>query len=47
MQLVDDQLAAVCDEQIAAAAAEVEGRTELDALVAYLQGLGTNRRARR
>ena len=35
------------DEQIAAAAAEVEGRTELDAVVAYLQGLGTNRRTRR
>ena len=32
------------DEQIAAAASEVEGRTEMDALVAYLQGLGTNRR---
>ncbi|MCZ8132422.1 MAG: cytochrome-c oxidase, cbb3-type subunit II [Steroidobacteraceae bacterium] len=29
------------DEQIAAAAAEVEGRTEMDALIAYLQGLGT------
>ena len=28
------------DEQIAAAASEVEGRTEMDALVAYLQGLG-------
>ena len=35
------------DEQIAAAAAEVEGKTELDALVAYLQGLGTNRSDRR
>ncbi len=35
------------DEQIAGAAAEVEGKTELDALVAYLQGLGTNRRNRR
>ncbi len=35
------------DEQIAGAAAAVEGRTELDALVAYLQGLGTNRRSRR
>ena len=35
------------DEQIAAAAAEVQGKTELDALVAYLQGLGTNRRERR
>jgi cytochrome c oxidase cbb3-type subunit 2 len=35
------------DEMIAAAAAEVEGKTELDALVAYLQGLGTNRRNRR
>ncbi|WP_319243788.1 cytochrome-c oxidase, cbb3-type subunit II [uncultured Propionivibrio sp.] len=28
------------DEQIAGAAKEVEGKTELDALVAYLQGLG-------
>jgi cytochrome c oxidase cbb3-type subunit 2 len=35
------------DEQIAGAAAEVEGKSELDAVVAYLQGLGTNRRARR
>ncbi|MEJ2128677.1 MAG: cytochrome-c oxidase, cbb3-type subunit II [Woeseiaceae bacterium] len=35
------------DEQIAAAASEVEGKTELDALIAYLQGLGINRRARR
>jgi cytochrome c oxidase cbb3-type subunit 2 len=29
------------DEDIAGAAAAVEGRTELDALIAYLQGLGT------
>jgi cytochrome c oxidase cbb3-type subunit 2 len=28
------------DEQIAGAAGEVEGRTEMDALIAYLQGLG-------
>ena len=35
------------DEQIAGAAAEVEGKTELDAVVAYLQGLVTNRRATR
>ena len=35
------------DEMIAGAAAAVEGKTELDALVAYLQGLGTNRRSRR
>ena len=28
------------DEQIAAAAADVEGKTEMDAVVAYLQGLG-------
>ena len=35
------------DEQIAGAAAAVEGRSELDALVAYLQGLGTNRKNRR
>jgi cytochrome c oxidase cbb3-type subunit 2 len=35
------------DEQIAAAAAAVAGRTEMDALIAYLQELGTNRRIRR
>ena len=35
------------DEQVAAAAGEVDGKTEMDALIAYLQGLGTNRRARR
>lgn len=35
------------DEQIAGAAAAVEGKTELDALVAYLQELGTNRTERR
>jgi cytochrome c oxidase cbb3-type subunit 2 len=35
------------DEQIAAAAAAVEGRTEMDALIAYLQKLGTNRSTRR
>ena len=35
------------DEQISAAAAAVEGRTEMDALIAYLQGLGINRRNRR
>ena len=35
------------DEQIAGAAAAVEGKTELDAVVAYLQGLGINRRNRR
>mgnify|MGYP003572925637 FL=1 len=35
------------DEQIASAAGEVEGKSEMDALIAYLQDLGTNRRARR
>jgi cytochrome c oxidase cbb3-type subunit 2 len=35
------------DEQIAAAAKEVEGKTEQDALVAYLQGLGIHIKARR
>lgn len=35
------------DEDIATAAAAVEGKTELDALVAYLQGLGTVISARR
>mgnify|MGYP001824543433 FL=1 len=32
------------DEQIAAAAGEVAGKTEMDAIIAYLQELGTNRR---
>ena len=35
------------DEQIAGAAAAVEGKTEMDAVVAYLQTLGTNRSHRR
>ncbi|MDH3430187.1 MAG: cytochrome-c oxidase, cbb3-type subunit II [Gammaproteobacteria bacterium] len=35
------------DRQIAEAAGQVEGKTEMDALIAYLQELGTNRRARR
>ncbi len=35
------------DEDIAGAAAAVEGKTEMDALIAYLQELGTNRRNRR
>ncbi len=35
------------NEQIEAAAAQVDGRTEMDALVAYLQGLGINRSNRR
>ncbi|NBC23135.1 MAG: cytochrome-c oxidase, cbb3-type subunit II [Gammaproteobacteria bacterium] len=30
------------EEQIAGAAAAVEGKTEMDAMIAYLQGLGTN-----
>jgi cytochrome c oxidase cbb3-type subunit 2 len=35
------------DEQIAAALADLEGKTELDALISYLQGLGTAVKARR
>lgn len=35
------------DAQIANAAAEVRGRTEIEALIAYLQALGTNPRVRR
>lgn len=35
------------DEEIAAAPKQLEGKTELDALVAYLQGLGTQIKARR
>jgi cytochrome c oxidase cbb3-type subunit 2 len=44
LQLLGDPYS---DEQIAGAAAAVEGRTEMDAIVAYLQALGTNRRDRR
>lgn len=35
------------DEQIAAAPAALEGKTEMDAMIAYLQGLGTAIRTRR
>ncbi|NNF40220.1 MAG: cytochrome-c oxidase, cbb3-type subunit II [Woeseiaceae bacterium] len=35
------------DEQVATAAAAVQGRSEMEALIAYLQGLGINRRDRR
>jgi len=35
------------DEQIAGAAAMLEGKTELDAMIAYLQGLGTAVKTRR
>lgn len=35
------------DEQIASAAAAVSGKSEMDALIAYLQDLGTNRSNRR
>lgn len=35
------------DEDIAGAAAAVEGKTEMEAVIAYLQGLGTDRRTRR
>ncbi len=34
------------DEQVVGAAAAVEGRTEMDALIAYLQGLGRTRTGR-
>jgi len=34
------------DEQVAAAAAAVDGKSEMDALIAYLQNLGTVRSAR-
>ena len=35
------------DEQIANAPAELEGKTEMDALIAYLQGMGTAVKTRR
>ncbi len=48
MRVMNTLIAATCngcelytEEQIARAADEVRGKTELDALIAYLQGLGT------
>ncbi len=48
MRVMNTLIAATCngcelytEEQIAKAADEVRGKTELDALIAYLQGLGT------
>jgi cytochrome c oxidase cbb3-type subunit 2 len=35
------------DEQIANAPKELEGKTEMDALIAYLQGMGTTIKTRR
>jgi cytochrome c oxidase cbb3-type subunit 2 len=35
------------DEEIAAAPGELEGKTEMDAMVAYLQVLGTSIKTRR
>ncbi len=35
------------EEEIAAAPAELQGKTEMDALIAYLQGLGTHIKAKR
>ncbi len=35
------------DEQIEAAPAALEGKTEMDAIIAYLQGLGTSIKTRR
>jgi cytochrome c oxidase cbb3-type subunit 2 len=35
------------DEEINKAPAELEGKTEMDALIAYLQGLGTSIKVRR
>jgi cytochrome c oxidase cbb3-type subunit 2 len=32
------------DEEIAKAAEDVKGKTELDALIAYLQGMGIHRK---
>ncbi len=34
------------DEQIAGASAAVDGKTEMEAVIAYLQGLGTNMKGR-
>jgi len=35
------------DEEIASAPQQLEGKTEMDAVIAYLQGLGTVIKARR
>ena len=35
------------DEEISGAPSELEGKTEMDALIAYLQGMGTAIKVRR
>ncbi len=54
MRVMNTLISATCskcetytDEQIAKAEAELKGKTEMDALVAYLQGLGTAIKSRR
>jgi cytochrome c oxidase cbb3-type subunit 2 len=54
-QLIQDKMKALnlvsrtpyTEEQIAAAPAELEGKTEMDAMIAYLQSLGTHVKIRR
>jgi cytochrome c oxidase cbb3-type subunit 2 len=54
MQVMNTLISSTCngcqtysDEQIANAADAVKGKTEMDALIAYLQGLGTSIKTRR
>jgi cytochrome c oxidase cbb3-type subunit 2 len=54
MQALNTLVSATCngcktysDEEIAKAGDEVKGKTEMDALIAYLQGLGTAIKSRR
>ena len=44
--VVIDGEVAYTDEQIAGAAAAVDGKSEMEAVIAYLQGLGTNMKGR-
>ena len=41
------QLSVTADEEIAGASKELEGKTELDVLIAYLQGMGVEMKGAR
>ena len=42
VDFIQEDVAPYTDAEISAAAKDVEGKTEMDAVVAYLQGLGKN-----
>ena len=47
MQVLKTLGAPYTEKQISEAAKQLEGKTEMDAMIAYLQGLGTSVKTRR